>query len=238
MKKKTILLICSPFLLGLAAAGSYAFYHYGVLSAVWQSDVTRYLTHSDEYQNWIQPGLERCGDAAFIFPSSGYIGFFWDISFKPGHRHEGIDIFSGKQSGVEPVYTVTDGYITRESTWKSTLIERVPDDPIHPGRQIWVYYTHMALSDGTSTIVEDFPTGTSELFVKAGTLLGYQGNFSGTADSPTGVHLHLSIVKDDGTGHYTNEARIRNTLDPSPYFNLPLNADSFPKRPVLCSTSQ
>lgn len=235
MKKKTLLILSSPFLVGLAAAGIYAIYHYGVLSAVWQSDVTRFLTHSEDYQNWIQPGLERCEGAPFTFPSSGYIGFFWDISFKPLHRHQGIDIFSGKQPGEEPVYAAYDGYITRLSDWKSTLIQRIPSDPLQPDRQIWIYYTHMAMPDGSSTIADDFPAGSSEVYVTAGTLLGYQGNYSGTPDTPTGVHLHISIVKDDGSGHYTNESRIKNTLDPSPYFGLSLNAASFPARPVLCS---
>jgi hypothetical protein len=32
-------------------------------------------------------------------------------------------------------------------------------------------------------------------------------------------------VRDDGQGSFRNELEIRNTLDPSPYFELPLNAD-------------
>ena len=55
--------------------------------------------------------------------------------------------------------------------------------------------------------------------MSAGTFLGYQGNFSGTPGNPTGVHLHFSIVMDDGEGGFLNELKIRNTLDPSPYFN-------------------
>ena len=73
-------------------------------------------------------------------------------------------------------------------------------------------------------ISAQFPPGTSEVFVKAGTLLGYQGNYSGTAYNPVGVHLHFSIVKDNGKGSFLNELEIENTLDPSPYFGLRLNA--------------
>ncbi len=62
----------------------------------------------------------------------------------------------------------------------------------------------------------------------AGTLLGYQGNYSGTAGNPTGVHLHFSIVLDDGEGRFLNELEISNTLDPSPYFNLALNEKDNP----------
>jgi hypothetical protein len=49
------------------------------------------------------------------------------------------------------------------------------------------------------------------------------GNYSGTPGNPTGVHLHLSIVKDDGKGLFKNELEISNTLDPSPYFGFNLN---------------
>ena len=55
--------------------------------------------------------------------------------------------------------------------------------------------------------------------------LGNQGNFSGQPGNPTGVHLHFSVVKDNGNGNFTNELLIRNTYDPSPYLGLSLNAD-------------
>ena len=83
----------------------------------------------------------------------------------------------------------------------------------------------MADEDGNSLIDTAFPPGSSEVFVPAGTLLGHQGNFSGTPGSPVGVHLHFSIVRDDGSGGFLNESRIANTLDPSPYFGMRLNAN-------------
>jgi hypothetical protein len=105
------------------------------------------------------------------------------------------------------------------------LIIRIPEDPLNPGQQVWTYYTHMADSDGNSYILPEYPPGTSEVFVEAGTLLGYQGNFSGDPNNPVGIHLHFSIVKDDGQGKFLNELEIQNTLDPSPYLGLQLNAD-------------
>jgi len=51
------------------------------------------------------------------------------------------------------------------------------------------------------------------------------------------VHLHLSIVKDDGTGHYMNETILANTLDPSPYFGMDLNAKTAISGPVRCRIS-
>ena len=38
---------------------------------------------------------------------------------------------------------------------------RLPDDPLYPGRQIWLYYTHMADKSGEQDFIEDaFPPGT------------------------------------------------------------------------------
>jgi hypothetical protein len=94
----------------------------------------------------------------------------------------------------------------------------------------------MADRFGNSFIVEEFPAGTSEKFVEAGTLLGYQGNYSGDSNNPVGIHLHFSIVEDDGTGKFKNELEIRNTLDPSPYLGLPLNGYENRDRVPICET--
>jgi len=48
------------------------------------------------------------------------------------------------------------------------------------------------------------------------------------------VHLHFSIVRDNGEGSFLNELNISNTLDPSPYFNLPLNAAENTDEIPLC----
>lgn len=186
--------------------------------------VVEWMRNSEAHTDWEISAKEKCGDAPFIFPTKGYIGFIWDDSFRPGHRHAGLDIFGGKDAGITPVYAVYDGYLTRKSDWKSSVIIRIPSDPINPGTQIWTYYTHMADPEGNSFIVDDYAPGSNDIFVPAGTLLGYQGNFSGDNNNPTGVHLHFSVVKDDGSGIFLNELQIKNTLDPSPYFNLSLNA--------------
>lgn len=195
----------------------------------------QFLNDPHKYSTWMMHAGERCGDAPFLFPSDGYIGFLWDDSFRPGHRHQGIDIFGGQATGVTPNYAAYDGYLTRLQDWKSTVIMRVPEDPLQPGRQIWLYYTHMADQEGNSFVAEDFPPGTREVFVKAGTLLGYQGNYSGTPGSPTGVHLHFSIVLGDETGSFRNELEIKNTLDPGPYLGLNLNAGQNTGEIPLCA---
>jgi len=184
--------------------------------------------------DWSVTGGSRCGNAPFVLPTSGFIGFLWDDSFGPRHRHQGLDIFGGEAVGVTPVIATYSGYLTRLPDWKSSIIIRIPSDPLQPQRQIWTYYTHMADQGGQSYIIRDFPIGTSELFVEQGTLLGYQGNYSGDPYNPTGVHLHFSIVKDDSKGGFLNELKIQNTLDPSPYLGIKLNANDNPKTIPLC----
>lgn len=175
-----------------------------------------------------QPGLaiaagSRCGNAPFVFPTTGVAGFIWGDSFQIGHRHQGVDIFAGTDIDVTAVVAAYSGFLTRLPDWKSSVIIRVPSDPLQSGRQIWVYYTHMADPKGNSFVSPDFPPGTSEKPVDVGTFLGRQGDYSGDPNNPVGVHLHISIVKDNA-GQFMNELDINNTYDPSPYFGLPLNA--------------
>lgn len=193
-----------------------------------------WLRNADEHADWAVEAGQPCGDAPFLMPTDGYIGFLWGDSFRPGHSHQGVDIFGGGQPGVTPVVAAYSGYLTRLPTWKSSVILRIPDDPLSPGRQIWLYYTHIASTDGDSYVLEQFPPGSTEVYVSAGSLLGYQGNYSGDPINPTGVHLHFSIVKDDGQGGFLNELKIANTIDPSAYFGLPLNANDHPAQVVVC----
>jgi hypothetical protein len=130
------------------------------------------------------------------------------------------------------VHAAYDGYVTRQPHWRSALIIRVPEDPLQPDRQIWLYYAHMASADGTVSYIRDvFPPGATEQPVRQGELLGYTGNYKGEAIGGVAVHLHFSIVKDDGNGMYLNELDPANTLDPSPYLGMSLHYDCAPRVP-------
>jgi hypothetical protein len=188
------------------------------------------------YPEWSIHAGESCGNAPFSLPTSGYVGFIWADSFRPGTRNQGIDIFGGDVPGKTPVLAAYQGYLTRLPDWKSTVIVRIPVDPLNLSRQIWTYYTHMADQNGASYVSPQFPPGTSEVFVEAGTFLGYQGDFSGEPGNPVGVHLHFSIVLDNGQGSFRNELKIENTLDPSPYLGLLLNAKENPNGVVVCAS--
>lgn len=200
------------------------------LSQVWD-----FLSDPSAHPEWRVQAGQICSGAPFQMPTSGFIGFIWDDSFRPGHRHQGIDIFGGEGNGITPVYAAYGGFLSRLPEWKSSLIIRIPADPLDPSRQIWTYYTHLADPSGEiSFIAAEFPPGASEVYVAAGTFLGYQGNYSGDPDNPVGVHLHFSVVRDDGTGKYLNELDINNTYDPSPYLGLPLNANTNSDQVPVC----
>lgn len=244
MSRRLVLLIASLLVLILLAAvwlGPQVYrylrtrsYRFGRLGQ-WFKDPA---SHPD----WAIQAGTRCGSLAsspapFLLPTSGYLGFLWDDSFNFGERHQGIDIFGGADIDVTPVVAAYDGYLTRRPDWVSTVAIRIPSDPLHPGRQIWLYYTHMATPDGSPLIDAAFPLGSAEVPVQAGTLLGHQGNYSGDPGSPTGVHLHFSIVLENGQGFLRNELLIRNTLDPSPYLGLQVNADRAGKTVPVCAVT-
>lgn len=231
MTKKIILILAIPVM--VAAAGIFLYYNHAMGSGR-TGQVVGWLNDPSSRPELMMTSGTRCGDAPFIFPTNGMVGFIWDDSFRPGHRHAGIDIFAGTEAGVTPVIAVYSGYLTRKADWKSSVIIRVPGDPLRSGRPVWIYYTHMADAQGNSFISPEFPTGTSEVFVEAGTFLGYQGNFSGNPNAPVGVHLHISVVEDDGFGNFKNELEIENTYDPSPYFGLSLNARGNPDTIPVC----
>lgn len=218
--------------LAAAVAGIYLYFNYGRGSAR-AAQVMDWFRDPASRPELMMTAGAQCGDAPFIFPTDGLIGFIWDDSFRPGHRHSGLDIFSGTAAGVTPIVAAYPGYLTRREDWISTVIIRVPRDPLQPSRQIWVYYTHMADRNGNSFVASEFPPGTEEAFVEAGAFLGYQGNYSGDPLNPVGVHLHISIVEDD-FGTFKNELEIENTYDPSPYFGLPLNAHENPDMIPVC----
>ncbi len=234
MSRRKTLLIGLVSLAGLALLAGYWFFFSRPGIAGRNQRVLAWLRAAANHPEWAVSAGQRCGQAPFIIPTDGFIGYLWDDSFRIGHRHQGIDIFGGGSVAATPVVAAYSGYLSRQPDWKSTVIIRIPQDPLQPGRQIWTYYTHLADEQGASFILDQFPPGIEEVWVEAGALLGYQGNYSGDPNNPVGVHLHFSIVKDDGSGKFLNELKIENTLDPSPYLGLSLNARQSKGESPLC----
>jgi hypothetical protein len=216
-------------------AGITAYYLYRP-NAIRVSKFRQWMRDPASLPDWKLTAGSQCGTAPFLFPTDGFAGFLWGDSFGLRHTHQGIDVFAGTDVGITPVVSAYPGYLTRLPEWKSAVIVRVPSDPLRPGRQIWLYYTHMADQFGNSYIDEEFPAGTTEKLIEANTFLGYQGNYSGDPNNPVGVHLHFSIVEDDGSGKFKNELEISNTLDPSPYLGLPLNGYKNRDQAPVCET--
>ena len=70
--------------------------------------------------DWTLTAGERCGDAPMLMPTSGFIGFGWGDSFRPGRRHSGFDIFSPDGDvNLTPVVAAYDGYLSRPAHWRS-----------------------------------------------------------------------------------------------------------------------
>lgn len=234
MPRRSIMLL----LIGIIAIGAAVFAYYSYRpNAVRVNKFYQWMRDPASHPHWKLVAGTQCGAAPFLFPSDGFAGFLWGDPFGFRKTHQGVDVFAGTDAGITPVVAAYPGYLTRQADWKSAVIVRVPSDPLHPGQQIWLYYTHMADPFGNSFISEEFPAGTYEKLIEAGTFLGYQGNYSGDPDNPVGVHLHFSIVEDDGNGEFKNELDIDNTIDPSPYLGLPLNGYENRDRVPLCETT-
>lgn len=230
LQRKLVGALVIGLLLGLAFFLTYEFRS----SAARTPYVIGFINNPADNQNLVIQVGSRCGNAPFIFPTTGLVGYLWDDMFNAGHRHQGIDVFAGTDVNVTPVISAYPGYLTRLPEWRSSVIVRVPSDPLLPGRQIWLYYTHMADAAGNSFVDASFPPGTEEQYIDAGIVLGRQGNYSGDPNNPVGVHLHFSVVRDDGLGRFKNELDINNTYDPSPYLGLALSARQNPDHIPVC----
>lgn len=228
-------LVVSLFLLGLVGVAAVVAW-WNMNASDSNDSIRRWLVDASSRPDLTTTNDAPCPGAPFLLPSSGFVGLVWGDTarpYNPWQRHTGIDVFGDGEPGSLPVVAAYDGYLTRLDGWFSTVIIR-HDDPLQPGRTIWTYYTHMGSRDGRESFVHpDFPPGTSEVFVEQGRVLGWQGEYSGSGPG-IAMHVHMSIVTSDETGQFKNEAIMANTLDPSPYFGLPLHLRDNPPRPIRC----
>ena len=225
-------------LIGIFLCGFIALTIYSQFQSNSVTYIRRWFNDESSRDELITIQRERCEGAPFLLPSDGFIGLLWRDPAGPYNilrRHSGIDIFGDGESGDVPVYAAYEGYLTRLDDWVSAVISQ-HDDPLEPGRAIWTYYAHMASADGDSYIVDEFPAGTRGKWVERGQLIGYQGEYNGSGIRPIGLHLHLSIVLSEDDGSFKNETDSSNTLDPSPYFGMPMNIDQLPSRPIQCNS--
>ena len=142
MKRSIIIVISTLAVTGLVTG--YFAYRSFLSPATRTQRVLAWFRDPEGHSDWAVNPNQYCTNAPFSIPTYGYIGYLWGDRFSLNHVHQGIDIFAGTSAGLTSIYAVYDGYLTRQLDWVSSVILRIPDDPLSPGRQIWVYYTHMA----------------------------------------------------------------------------------------------
>src|SRR5262245_30783834 len=127
MSKRTFI-FAAVIVACLAAAGT-AYYLYRPNAARMLAFRT-WINSPALHPDWKLSADSQCGSAPFHFPTDGFVGFLWGDSFRPGHRHQGIDIFAGTEIGVTRVVSAYPGFLTRLPDWKSPVIVRVPEDAL------------------------------------------------------------------------------------------------------------
>jgi peptidoglycan LD-endopeptidase LytH len=179
-------------------------------------------------QRNVSTSISACPGAVWRLPSNHSLGVQW--------REGGLDFLGQGNKGKVPVYAVADGLLTRPTGWVDAVAIS-HEDPLHPGDQVWSYYSGMAAANGTdSHVAEDFPLGVTNIPVKAGQLLGYQGTWSGKPFWPRWMHLHFAVIRAHDQHNVPGELMSEDILDPTPYLNMELKpeTDTENSQPLTC----
>jgi hypothetical protein len=158
-----------------------------------------------------------CPGAPWQLPTSGSVGV---------QRGEGgLYIYGWGNEGTIPVYAVADGLLTRYTDWVDAVVIQ-HEDPHKPGEDVWLYYTDMASASGLVSYVDEaFPPGSTELPVRAGQLLGYQGVWNGRPGWGIPTHVRLALTHEvPGNIDQVNRG-LKADADLEPYFGISLNGD-------------
>ena len=170
--------------------------------------------------------IDACPRGVWRLPSDGSFGIQWTKS--------SIDFFGRGNGGTIPVYAAADGLLTRPSESVDAVVI-LHDDPLRPTKKVWAYYGGMAAPDGIdSYIVEDFPAGISNVAVKSGQLLGYQGAWSGIPPWPKWVHMVFAVVDASGQNTFPEKISVESTLDPVQYLGLNIESGNENPQALKC----
>jgi hypothetical protein len=101
----------------------------------------------------------------------------------------------------------------------------------------------MASANSTeSYIVPDFPPGSTNVSVRAGQLLGYQGRWSERTQAmmTPWVHLRFAVVRATEDGGFPDGIGLEDVLDPSPYLGIMLKTEEGTDdwQPLRCSENE
>ena len=170
--------------------------------------------------------IEACFGSGWRLPSDGSLGIQL--------MDDGMNFFGQGNEGRIPVYAVADGFLTRPPDWVDAVAV-LHIDPLRAEEKVWVYYGGMAAANGTDSFVEqDFPPGSTNIPVKSGQLLGYQGKWSGTPLWPKWVHMFVFTVDAHGRDSFPTNIRFTDILEPAPYLGLIVEAGNENLQPLKC----
>jgi hypothetical protein len=170
--------------------------------------------------------LDACPGVSWRLPGDGSRG----IQLK----NDGIDLFGNAKEASSPVYAMAAGKLTRRPEWVDA-VAILHEDPLRPGEKVWAFYGGMAAANGTDSFVsKDFPAGSTDLPVKSGQLLGYQGTWSGTPQWPQWVHVFIALVDAHGKSSQPKDITSADLLDPAPYLGLVVESGKDYPQPLKC----
>lgn len=174
--------------------------------------------------------IEACAGAVWRLPAAAQNGVRWRDGF--------VDFFGRGNARELPVRAVADGLLMRRDDWADAVAVQ-HDDPYVPGRKVWTYYAHMAGPRGDASFVAfDLAPGATNVPVRAGDLIGYQGSWSGRPNFPMWVHVRFAVVRalDDGSFPATLTPDV--LLDPGPYLGLAApKTSNGALQPLRCAAS-
>ena len=148
--------------------------------------------------------------------------------------NDGIDFFGNAKESSTPVYAMADGILTRPPEWVDA-VAILHDDPLRPGEMVWAFYGGMAAANGIDSFVaQEFPAGITNIPVKSGQLLGYQGRWSGTPPWPQWIHMFIALADARGKSSPPQIITSTNLLDPAPYLGLVIESAKDSPQPLKC----
>lgn len=137
------------------------------------------VSQAQENQNPLSPV-----SAAFCIPTTGTVS----DRFRPGHG--GVDIASGLNPGVAPIYAAYAGRVVYRGTMNSGYsldVAVAVNHGLMNGVYVMTQYHHMG-HGSTSYVVVNVGD-----WVEQGQLVGYQGDYPEPETS--GVHLHFGVAE-------------------------------------------
>lgn len=144
------------------------------------------------FENNIYPKNRACLGAPWQLPTDAHMGMFW--------YNRQLLMMGAGHSGHVPVYAVADGVLYQFPEWKTSVAIQ-HDDPFKPGKKLWSFYGDLAPAfDAENAYIVDHLIGLKGVTVRAGDLIGYQGQWLGPSQQ-TWVHVRFTLLpaKEDGS---------------------------------------